>query len=323
MKGSRLWAIAAVIVASCSSPATTGISPTSSQTFLATTIPASPTSSTPIIPPTQPPTEDELITATGREVPDSIADGRRHCGFLGDQIYLRRTYQYFRQTHPVIAAVVIGDLDGLRQLLDTGGDPNDMDEPFAVSALTAAIQSDCDTAVEMLLDAGADPGISARDDYTPIMWAILRHNHPLLHRLIDLGADVNVTKPQLEETVAIQLATTERDLEAIRILIDAGADLDIVSMGQTPLQSAVAGDWSEGVAVLLESGADPAHTAYYLFGEQDPTLLTVLLDAGADPRWIPDSATSPGGPCPGATDLAECFDAVWPEGAAIVRDYGG
>ncbi len=323
-----LWvALWVAVAASCSTTAnvtttlgTTGPPVETSSTTTATTSPASSPS---IVAPTYPPTEDDLITATAKDVPNSIPDSPRYCGFLGDQIYLRRTYEYLEQTHPVIAAVVIGDLEELRRLLDAGADPNDLDEPFAVSALTAAIQSDCDEAVDMLLDAGADPSLSAFDDYTPVMWAVKRRNHVLLERLVGLGADVDVFKPHLEEAVAIAMATINKDMEAMRILIEAGADLDVVSMGSSPVQIAVADDWLEGVELLLDAGADPSHTAYYLFEEQDPTLLTRLLEAGADPHWIPDWATGPGGPCPSASDLAECFDVVWQEGAATVREYGG
>ncbi len=289
-----LWvALWVAVAASCSTTAnvttTLGTTGPPVETSSMTTATTSPASSPSIVAPTYPPTEDDLITATAKDVPNSIPDSPRYCGFLGDQIYLRRTYEYLEQSHPVIAAVVIGDLEELRRLLD----------------------------------AGADPSLSAFDDYTPVMWAVKRRNHVLLERLVGLGADVDVFKPHLEEAVAIAMATINKDMEAMRILIEAGADLDVVSMGSSPVQIAVADDWLEGVELLLDAGADPSHTAYYLFEEQDPTLLTRLLEAGADPHWIPDWATGPGGPCPSASDLAECFDVVWQEGAATVREYGG
>lgn len=324
------WLVVFVILAAgCSvqgAPASTV--PTTVVTVPVTASSTTPTtvaSSTSLVPPTTAPVGSELITATGKPVPTFISDEHFYCGFLGDKIYLRRDYDYFAKAHPVIAAVVIGDMDELARLLDGGGDPNDLDEPYAVSALTGAIQSDCDEAIDLLLKHGADPNLAAAGDYTPVMWAVKRHNRELLQRLVDTGADVNVFKAAQEDAVAISLAVTERDLESMQILVEAGADVDVVSMGSTPLQAAVGADWMEGVGFLVEAGADTTETVLRTSSEdnRDLVLLRYLLEHGASPEYMSDWATGPGGPCQGSNTLTACFDAIWPEGAAILRDYGG
>lgn len=321
-----LLVAAVMIMGACSSQgAPMSTSSTSSGIPGSTTSTGASLSTTSVAPPTGvPPDSPNLITATGKTVPSEIPGGRRYCGFLGDQVYLRQSYDYFDKSHPVIAAVVIGDMDRLARLLEEGADPNDLDETYAVNALSAAIESDCDEAVDLLLDHGADPSLAAPSGTPPLVAAIQRRNYEVMRRLIAEGADVDrVYQSDGWEYLAILEAAAATDLEALQILINADADVNQTAFGgsDSALQAAVANDWMEGVRVLVGAGADTTNVAFYTFENKDPVLLRYLLEHGASPDGPGNFGLY--GPCPGAEDLTGCFEKFWPEGAAILHEYGG
>jgi len=248
---------------------------------------------------------------------------RRYCGWAADHFYLPGSVEEIVANHPVLGAVVTGDRDELSRLLDGGADPNDVDEKYADSALTDAIASDCDEAIGLLLEHGASPNVFPADGFSPVEEAIERNNHEVLQRLVDLGADLNTVNHPGEDYVPIIQATQEQDLEAMRILVDAGADVNIAIWGgtTTALRTAVADDWMGGVTLLVDAGADITSSAFYTFEHKDPMLLRYLLEHGASPDG--PGNFGPHGPCPDAPNLAACFKAFWPEGASILREYGG
>lgn len=52
-------------------------------------------------------------------------------------------------------------------------------------------QTQCYEAADCLLQCGANPNCHKEGDLTPLMLATIRHNGPLIQRLIGAGADIN------------------------------------------------------------------------------------------------------------------------------------
>ena len=131
--------------------------------------------------------------------------------------------------------------------------------------------------------------------------------------LVDQLATVLDERPQLVEATAVdgftplQLAAFFGHPEAVRLLLDRGANVGTVSANPSQLQalhSAVAGGNPQVVAVLLDAGADPDARQQRGFtplmaaaaaGDED--LVQVLLDGGADPAVRSDDGKT-------AADLA-------------------
>lgn len=246
-----------------------------------------------------------------------------YCGYLSKEFYSEEDLAAIATDHPVLDAVITGDTDRLETLLDDGESPDDVDEFYAETALTAAIESDCGEAIDLLLDRGADPSLHAKVGFTPVEEAINRHNNAVLQRLVDLGADLDTINNPGEDYLPIIQAAGTKDLTAVNILLAGGADPNIATWGgtDTALQTAIAGDWMDGVEALIAAGADTTDAAFSAIDSKDPALLRYLLEHGA-------SADGPGnfgphGPCPGAANLVACYEAVWPEGAQILKEYGG
>ena len=117
---------------------------------------------------------------------------------------------------------------------------------------------------------------------SPLMAALYRGHRATVDVLVELGADVDVFAAaatgrvsELAEALAqpgtigaysydgwtpLHLAAFFGELDAARLLVEAGADLQAVSrnsMANTPLHAATAGKHQAVAVMLLEQGADP------------------------------------------------------------------
>lgn len=173
---------------------------------------------------------------------------------------------------PIALAATNGSAVVLEQLLDAGADPN-ASMPGGETALMTAARAGPPDAVRVLLRAGADP--NARDDVggqTAVMWAAARNNAPAVHALAELGADLHVRttgppsppsrsyfrSPEPTSFTALLFAVRAGALDAVRALLDAGADVDdTLSDGQSALVIAAANAHWELADYLLDRGADP------------------------------------------------------------------
>ena len=173
---------------------------------------------------------------------------------------------------PIALAATNGSAVVLEQLLDAGADPN-ASMPGGETALMTAARAGPPDAVRVLLRAGADP--NARDDVggqTAVMWAAARNNAPAVHALAELGADLHVRttgpppppsrsyfrSPEPTSFTALLFAVRAGAIDAVRALLDAGADVDdTLSDGQSALVVAAANAHWELADYLLDRGADP------------------------------------------------------------------
>ncbi|MYK87127.1 MAG: hypothetical protein F4018_01555 [Acidobacteria bacterium] len=173
---------------------------------------------------------------------------------------------------PLALAATNGSAVVLERLLDAGADPN-APMPGGETALMTAARAGPPDAVRVLLRAGADP--NARDDVggqTAVMWAAARNNAPAVHALAELGADLHVRttgpppppsrsyfrSPEPTSFTALLFAVRAGAIDAVRALLDAGADVDdTLSDGQSALVVAAANAHWELADYLLDRGADP------------------------------------------------------------------
>ena len=150
-----------------------------------------------------------------------------------------------------------------------------------------------------LLAAGA----CAQRPGTPLAQAALRNDVAALRQLLDDGHEAD---ERGDSWTPLIWASRSGSLEAINLLLDAGADVNLPgSTGDnwdaTPLQHAILQRQPAAVRLLLDRGADltrgagPGSLTPLLLaaGDTDPAILKLLLAHGADPTVEDENGATP------------------------------
>jgi ankyrin repeat protein len=174
---------------------------------------------------------------------------------------------------PLWLAAVNGSPKVLALLLRAGADPNTAMAGGETAAMTAARAGNPD-AVRALAEAGAD--VNARDarGQTALMWAAARNNAAAIKALVESGADLKVRTnnpasgggrgnsvfngPAPTGFSALLFAVRSGSVDAVRALLDAGADVnETLTDGESALVVAAANAHWEVASLLIDRGADP------------------------------------------------------------------
>src|SRR5262249_6287329 len=128
---------------------------------------------------------------------------------------------------PLMHAVLYGDLESVRMLLDRGADPNARSDSGATALLWAV--NDLDK-TRLLLEYGADVNARSDNDRTAIVVAAGRHGAtPVIRLLLDYGA-TPLDKAAGTHTLFESLFSAA-DADVFRTLVAAGADAGQAGVG--------------------------------------------------------------------------------------------
>lgn len=189
---------------------------------------------------------------------------------------------------PLMYAVLYGDADAVRLLLDNGADPNARNEAGA-SALMWAVDDLEKT--RLLLECGAEVNARSDDGRTALAIAASRVGSLAVVRLLlDSGADPSVRSPSYKGPLTpLREAADVGDEAVVQLLIERGAD--VKSAGPLPLIAALNSNNARCVDLLTPS-ADRATLSMALASLGPPNgnpaafgnakLIQGLLDQGAD-----------------------------------------
>ena len=158
---------------------------------------------------------------------------------------------------PLERAAAVGSVEMVDALLGAGADP-EQKLRGTPTALISAAGSGSIGVVERLLEAGARVNGSNRYGTTPLMAAASSRSHEIVETLIAAGANIH-SKTNGGHT-ALWYAAESGDEKLVRTLIDLGADVNagIQNFSATPLMAAVSTSRTRIVEVLLEAGARPS-----------------------------------------------------------------
>lgn len=168
-------------------------------------------------------------------------------------------------------------------LLKAGADSNATLLTGETLLMTAAHAGDLDT-VDLLLRHGAD--VNAKEpirEQTALMWALGEKHTEVARRLIEHGADIHAATTL--GFTPLLFAAREGDLEAAKMFLDAGADVNTKAKGKkSALYVATLKFFGAGADVntTAKNGLSALHVAT-LRGHGEVAAL--LLERGADPNY--------------------------------------
>ena len=172
---------------------------------------------------------------------------------------------YYSPTTALEAAVLVGDVDIVRMLLDVGARVNSpAGFPDGRTVLQSAVETLCnggEDLIEKLLEAGADvnspPAIYK--GATALQFAAGGENLEAVRRLLEAGADVNSSPAPWRGATALQFAAARGNYAIVRMLVDVGADINAPPAkvsGFTALEGAALNGKLDMARYLLNAGAD-------------------------------------------------------------------
>jgi ankyrin repeat protein len=177
------------------------------------------------------------------------------------------------------AAVLLGDVGLVKEVIDRGADLNDLDLDGFTPLMVAAGMENADLEIiSVLLAAGAELRTAL----------FFSKRHDVAEALIDAGATVN--DDDADGTTLLMRAVCSGDLDMLAALIAAGAQLDRCRAkdGSTALHLAVAATIADMAELLIAADADvnvvneAGVTPLMLAAEQsDFNIVSLLLVAGA------------------------------------------
>ncbi len=166
----------------------------------------------------------------------------------------------------IMRLMVAGDVAGLEEIAQSvAGFPSGKDDFLGRYWITNAI--DCGTAevVAWMLSKGAPVGFRDDEGFTVLHSAIDREKPDrtrVMSMLLEAGADINARG--VNDWTPAHHAAARNDVEALKLLVEAGADLGIrtqIDGHATPLEEAeILGGSPEALAFLRsnrEEGATP------------------------------------------------------------------
>jgi ankyrin repeat protein len=225
---------------------------------------------------------------------------------------------------PIALAAANGNATIVEALIAAGADPNTTPPAGEPVLMTAARTGSVET-VRCLISHRAD--VNAHERWlgeTALIWAAAANYPDVVKWLVASGADLDarsntadfprrqtglVVLPRGHWT-ALMYAARQGSLDAARVLVDAGANLDLADPdGTTALVLAIINAHYDTAKQLIESGADPnigdatgmaalysavdMSTLPWMFGRNAPDtadatscleVIRLLLDHGADPN---------------------------------------
>jgi len=227
---------------------------------------------------------------------------------------------------PLMLAVSRNQTNMAQLLLSHGANVNAKNKDGRTALFFAAYNNFVDVA-KILMASGADVDARDNNDETPLHGAAFSGNAEMISFLIEHGASVDATN--IHNATPLVIATRDGKTDAVRVLLEHKADPNhlgtvtdggagrenwtarpvsfavalkngdvlrlLLNAGAIPgmaLFSAVEQNYSEGVRLLLDHGADPNNAPPPIDSllnraveeDRDPQIVKSLLDKGADPN---------------------------------------
>lgn len=123
-----------------------------------------------------------------------------------------------------------------------------------------ALKSNNIQAIRLAISNGADVNKASKpskEDIIPLCFACKNENRELVQILVEAGADINIVDDEQLGMTPLIMACQRGNAEIVRLLLDSGANINLsCEFGFTPLTNACVYEQIEIVRLLVERGAD-------------------------------------------------------------------
>jgi ankyrin repeat protein len=212
-----------------------------------------------------------------------------------------------RGTSALVAAIKMHDFGIVALLIEAGADVNAhcastsyiIQDKTGETPLEAAAGRGLVKIATMLLNAGAQVNShTVGSEFTALGYALRFSRAEMVRLLLDHGADLNACIPNKSPSTPLGVALRGFDinLEIVSALIDAGADFN----GTPSIQLAATAGNIQAVQLLLKAGADESAALQDAIKTRDVDLIKFLIEVGAD-------VNAPASPRRGRTALQEAI----------------
>ncbi len=212
----------------------------------------------------------------------------------------------------LVWAAHAGDLEKVKQLIESGADPNSRE-----TGGMGVLLNFHPHVTKYLLEQGANPDLQSNENILPVLVGVSGFNTPCVKLMLDAGANPNIASDHNGET-ALHHAAATSDVELVKILLDAGADpnrktkpgmktytmwRDARVRGETCLHRAAAFGSPQVIQLLLDAGADPTQRdinndtplSWASWHQRDKSIIDQLAyeGSGVGPDIEPERAANP------------------------------
>ncbi|ELR02697.1 hypothetical protein VC83_08432 [Pseudogymnoascus destructans] len=157
---------------------------------------------------------------------------------------------------PLGSAAVEGHLDVCRDLIEAGANLNATYGPLSTSPVGFAAKFGYEEIAELLLSRGARVDINDSSGHPPIYVAVVTEHVKVCQLLLAFGADARFKTVDTERTV-LAITTIDGNLSMVKLLIEYHADLDDAdTYGWTPIGHAAFKGFIDICRVLIDAGAN-------------------------------------------------------------------